>query len=61
LFGSVLVLFMVFRPEGLFPSQRRRQELHAAEEEEDLGELDDEPPADAERSPQPADMTGGQA
>jgi hypothetical protein len=26
---------MLFRPEGFFPSQRRRRELHAAEE---LGE-----------------------
>ena len=61
LFGIVLVLFMVFRPEGLFPSQRRRQELHAAELEEEEAELDDETPADAERSPKPADMTGGPA
>lgn len=59
LFGVVLVLFMVFRPEGLFPSQRRRQELHAADEEE--GELEDETPAEAERTPQPADLTGGPA
>jgi ABC-type branched-subunit amino acid transport system permease subunit len=43
LFGVVLVLFMVFRPEGLFPSQRRRQELHAAEEEEEDIELETEP------------------
>ncbi len=33
LFGIALVLMMLFRPEGLFPSQRRRAELHAAEEE----------------------------
>jgi ABC-type branched-subunit amino acid transport system permease subunit len=31
LFGSALVLMMLFRPEGLIPSQRRRRELHAAE------------------------------
>jgi branched-chain amino acid transport system permease protein len=37
LFGIALVLFMMFRPEGLIPSQRRRQELHAdAESSEDL-------------------------
>jgi ABC-type branched-subunit amino acid transport system permease subunit len=32
LFGVALVLMMLFRPEGLFPSQRRRRELHVAEE-----------------------------
>jgi branched-chain amino acid transport system permease protein len=32
LFGIALVLMMLLRPEGLFPSQRRRQELHIAEE-----------------------------
>jgi ABC-type branched-subunit amino acid transport system permease subunit len=35
LYGLALVLMMLFRPEGLFPSQRRKRELHAAEE---LGE-----------------------
>ena len=32
LFGLALVIMMLVRPEGLFPSQRRRMELHAAEE-----------------------------
>jgi ABC-type branched-subunit amino acid transport system permease subunit len=32
LYGLALVLMMLFRPEGLFPSQRRKRELHAAEE-----------------------------
>ena len=32
LFGGALVLMMLFRPEGLFPSQRRRRELHVADE-----------------------------
>ncbi len=32
LYGIALVLMMLFRPEGLFPSQRRRRELHIAEE-----------------------------
>jgi len=38
LFGIALVLMMMFRPEGLIPSQRRRRELHAADAEssEDL-------------------------
>ena len=35
LYGLALVFMMLFRPEGLFPSQRRKRELHAAEE---LGE-----------------------
>ena len=39
LFGLALVLMTMFRPEGLFPSQRRRLELHAAEE---LGDEDAE-------------------
>src|SRR6185295_11467171 len=32
LYGVALVLMMLLRPEGLFPSQRRRRELHIAEE-----------------------------
>jgi ABC-type branched-subunit amino acid transport system permease subunit len=32
LYGVALVLMMLLRPEGLFPNQRRRQELHVAEE-----------------------------
>jgi branched-chain amino acid transport system permease protein len=32
LFGLVLVLMMQLRPEGLLPNERRRMELHAAEE-----------------------------
>jgi branched-chain amino acid transport system permease protein len=32
LYGLALVLMMLLRPEGLFPSRRRKQELHAAEE-----------------------------
>ena len=33
LYGLALVFMMLFRPEGLFPSQRRKRELHAADEE----------------------------
>ena len=45
LYGVALVLMMLFRPEGLFPSQRRRRELHVADElAVDLGEdIDAEP------------------
>ena len=32
LYGLALVLMMLIRPEGLFPSQRRRRELHVADE-----------------------------
>jgi ABC-type branched-subunit amino acid transport system permease subunit len=45
LFGIALVLMMLFRPEGLFPSQRRRRELHIAEEL--AGPPDELPPDDA--------------
>ncbi len=38
LYGIALVLMMLLRPEGLFPSQRRRQELHIAEEYDEGGE-----------------------
>jgi branched-chain amino acid transport system permease protein len=31
LYGLALVLMMLFRPEGLFPSQRRKRELHSAD------------------------------
>ena len=37
LYGVALVLMMLFRPEGLFPSRQRKRELHATEE---LGEED---------------------
>jgi ABC-type branched-subunit amino acid transport system permease subunit len=30
LYGLALVLMMLFRPKGLFPSQRRKRELHSA-------------------------------
>jgi ABC-type branched-subunit amino acid transport system permease subunit len=33
LYGLALVIMMLLRPEGLFPSQRRRRELHAEDEE----------------------------
>jgi len=42
LFGIILVVIMIFRPEGLIPSARRRRELHQAEGDEqvELGTLD---------------------
>ncbi len=37
LYGLALVLMMLLRPEGLFPSRRRREELHEAAAEEAEG------------------------
>ena len=40
LYGLALVLMMLLRPEGLFPSQRRKRELHETEDlagEDELG------------------------
>lgn len=42
-FGVILIVIMIFRPEGLLPSTRRRRELHAAaadEEAIEIGSLD---------------------
>ena len=40
-FGIILVVIMIFRPEGLIPSARRRRELHAsADEKPEVGALD---------------------
>ena len=52
LYGVALVLMMLLRPEGLFPSQRRRQELHIAEEfDEGIEEVGPIPVAAAVESP----------
>ncbi len=41
IFGVILVVIMIFRPEGLIPSARRRRELHAgADERVEVGALD---------------------
>ncbi|HYX48674.1 MAG TPA: hypothetical protein VE843_02960, partial [Ktedonobacteraceae bacterium] len=41
IFGVVLVVIMIFRPEGLIPSARRRREFHEVEEEGvEIGSLD---------------------
>jgi ABC-type branched-subunit amino acid transport system permease subunit len=34
IFGIILISIMIFRPEGLIPSARRRRELHESQEEE---------------------------
>jgi ABC-type branched-subunit amino acid transport system permease subunit len=41
IFGTLLVVIMIFRPEGLIPSARRRRELHHTEDEGvEVGALD---------------------
>jgi ABC-type branched-subunit amino acid transport system permease subunit len=42
IFGVILVVIMIFRPEGLIPSARRRRELRKVNEEEEIemGSLD---------------------
>jgi ABC-type branched-subunit amino acid transport system permease subunit len=45
-FGIILVTIMIFRPEGLIPSARRRRELHHVEGEPlEIGSLDVSPGA----------------
>ncbi|HLI08103.1 MAG TPA: branched-chain amino acid ABC transporter permease [Ktedonobacteraceae bacterium] len=40
-FGIILIVIMIFRPEGLIPSARRRRELrHGNDEEVEVGSLD---------------------
>ncbi len=39
IFGVIIVIIMIFRPEGLWPSQQRRRELHEAQEAVPIGEL----------------------
>jgi ABC-type branched-subunit amino acid transport system permease subunit len=48
LFGSILIIIMIFRPEGLIPSARRKRELHKPkneheDSEESTGSLDEPP------------------
>ncbi|HEX4202839.1 MAG TPA: branched-chain amino acid ABC transporter permease [Ktedonobacteraceae bacterium] len=41
IFGAILVAVIIFRPEGMLPSMRRRRELHHVETEEvEVGALD---------------------
>jgi ABC-type branched-subunit amino acid transport system permease subunit len=46
LFGLVLIVIMIFRPEGLIPSARRKRELHhstSGDEQVELSALDEPP------------------
>jgi ABC-type branched-subunit amino acid transport system permease subunit len=47
IFGIILVTVMLFRPEGLIPSARRKRELRHADQDVELGTLD-EPPGSPE-------------
>jgi ABC-type branched-subunit amino acid transport system permease subunit len=47
LFGALLVVMMIVRPEGLWPSQRRRLEMHASEEDAEA-KLPPDPSVDGE-------------
>jgi len=49
IFGVALVVMMLVRPEGLFPSARVRAELHAAEEDEGAVEQERAVLVDVER------------
>jgi branched-chain amino acid transport system permease protein len=40
LYGLALVIMMLVRPEGLFPSRRRRRELHETPGEDELATSD---------------------
>jgi branched-chain amino acid transport system permease protein len=35
-FGIILVIMMIFRPEGIIPSQRRKMEMHEGEAEDNI-------------------------
>ncbi len=45
MYGALLILMMLVRPEGLWPSAITRREMHAAEEEALLAGADDPQPA----------------
>src|SRR5690606_4721977 len=49
-FGALLVVMMVFRPEGLMPEARRRMEMHSRAEPEEVARLE-EPVITAEVDP----------
>ncbi|HTD36970.1 MAG TPA: hypothetical protein VK669_05625 [Candidatus Limnocylindrales bacterium] len=42
IYGAILVLMMLFRPEGLIPSRERKAELHAADTDADAAEQEQE-------------------
>jgi len=52
LFGLLLVIMMIFRPEGLLPEDRRRQELHQDDLPAPAAEQEQPAPA-AEAKPEP--------
>lgn len=44
IFGLLLIIMTIFRPQGLLPENRRRQELVSDEDDEDIVDDDDEEP-----------------
>jgi branched-chain amino acid transport system permease protein len=46
IYGAALVAMMLYKPEGLWPEQRRRLELH-----EDIQEISQEKPATVMKTP----------
>jgi branched-chain amino acid transport system permease protein len=42
IYGIILVLMMLFRPEGLIPSRQRKAELHAADTDRDAAKREQE-------------------
>ncbi|HTW82927.1 MAG TPA: hypothetical protein VMD91_02525 [Candidatus Sulfotelmatobacter sp.] len=47
IYGVILVLMMLFRPEGLLPSRQRKAELHAADDDADAAAAEQELYAEA--------------
>ncbi|NJN15242.1 MAG: branched-chain amino acid ABC transporter permease [Oscillochloris sp.] len=48
IFGLLLVLMMIFRPQGLLPDERRKEELHAADDAPQTVEGTDTPDTEPE-------------
>jgi branched-chain amino acid transport system permease protein len=47
IYGVILVMMMLFRPEGLLPSRQRKAELHAADDDATAGAREQELYAEA--------------
>ena len=56
IFGVILVLTMLFRPEGLIPSQRRKAEFHEGVHDESLYDVEHHDESLSDREPTLADL-----